>query len=302
MEDTPAISRADMADAVRSTSLLADLTISVWSGERTDKKLSEQLKQDNNAVGNTGRYIKNLLAGCDTQLKEVRAAYTAARLVHYKLTLPWVSNPNAERLTGPRLLPNALFEGYLTEMSRLKRQAEDQLARFLEIYPSLVVQAQANLGGMANAADYPGEDEVKSAFKLSFDFEPIPASTAFSGLPEAFIEKLAAGLRRKQLAAAQQAEGAMWDRVKDAIGHLADRLTQPDAMFKASTVEGVRELITLLPGFNCTGDPRVTTVVADIQSMLTGVDAKSLRRNSDEREDVRRQAQAITDKLSEWGL
>jgi hypothetical protein len=300
--ENPLISQQDLADAVRSTALLADLTISMWGAERTDRKLMEEVKTQHNAVGNVGRTIKNLLAGCDTQLKATRAAYAAARTAHYQLTLPWVSNPHAERQAGPRLLPTMLFEKYLTEMSRLKKLALAELDKFVTEYPTLAAQAQVNLAGMAVASDYPTPEYVRAAFNLAFDFEPIAPASAFSGLPEHFVERLGAGLRRKQESAAQQAQAAMWERVKQTLEPLIERLSKPDAMFKTSTLEHVRDLIVLLPGFNVTGDPRITTVVDDIRSMLSGVSATTVREDATRRADVVNRARAVTDKLNQWGL
>jgi hypothetical protein len=300
--ENPTVSRADLAEAVRSTALLADLTISMWSGAKTDASIGAKLKEDAGAVGDTGRYIKNLLAGCDQELKATRAAYAAARAAHYSNTLPWVSNPNAERQTGSRLLPNALFARYLEEMSKLRRAAEDQLDRFVAQYPFLTQQAMSNLGGLANAGDYPSADQVKAAFKLTFDFSPIPAATAFQGLPDAVISSLGRALQRRQEQAVITSQNAMWERVKEAVSHLVERLVDVEGKFKSSTVESVRELITLLPGFNCAGDPRVTDVVADIEAMLDGVDAESLRRDQGTRAETARRAQAITDKMLSWGI
>lgn len=298
--DVPTVSRADLAEAVRATALLADLTISMWSGAKTDSQIGAQLKADAGAVGDTGRYIKNLLAGCDTELKATRAAYTAARMAHYTLTLPWVSNPNAERQTGSRLLPNLLFDRYLTEMSKLRRIAEEKLNGFVDLYPTLIQQAMNNLGGLAKAEDYPDAAQVRNGFKLSFDFTPIPESGSFHGLPDAMLAKLGAALQRKQEAAVLASQNAMWERVREAIGHLVERLDDPKTLFKASTVESVRELITLLPGFNCAGDPRVTDVVTDIQSMLDGVDAEALRKDAGTRAETARHAKALGAKLDGW--
>jgi hypothetical protein len=302
VENTTTVSRTDLAEAVRATALLADLTISMWSVEKTDRTIGDKLKEDAGAIGNTGRYVKNLLAGCDTTLKGVKAAYAQARNTHYTLTLPWVSNPHAERQTGSRLLPNLLFERYLTEMSTLRRAAEAKLAAFCEEYPDLVTQAMANLAGLAQPTDYPSVDQVQASFKLSFDFTPIPAGSAFQGLRDDVLTSLSKALQRKQEKAVQASQAAMWERVREATGHLIERLSDQDKMFKASTVESVRELITLLPGFNCAGDPRVHDVVADIQSMLDGVDAEALRKDAGTRSETARRAQALTDKLNAMGV
>lgn len=292
----------DMTEAVRATATLVDLSLSLWSGERTDRIVGARIKEDAGAVGNTGRYLKNLLAGCDNKLKEVRAAYALARAAHYNLTLPWVSDPTAQRAVGPRLLPNALFVPYLTEMGKLQRQAVSQRDEFLEVYPALAQQAQANLGDMANVDEYPSVSEIREAFKLKFDFSPIPAASAFRGLPEAMLGKLSANLERRQLAAVQGAQDAMWGRVKEGVAHLVDRLADPDTRFKEASVEAVRELIVLLPGFNCVDDPRISEVIAGITDMLDGITAKDIRNDARLRQDVVTKARAINDKLTSWNL
>ena len=299
---TPLVSRADIAEAVRSTALLADLTISMWSGAKTDTQIGARLKADAGAIGDTGRYIKNLLAGCDTELKATRAAYTAARMAHYTLTLPWVSNPGAERQSGARLLPNLLFQRYLSEMSALRNAATAQLDKFVDLYPTLIDRAMSNLAGLAKADDYPSADQVRASFKLSFDFTPIPEAGAFQGLPDAVIGKLGAALQRKQELAVRMSQAALWERVREAITHLVDRLSDPKTLFKSSSIESVRELITLLPGFNCSGDPRVSDVVSDIQTMLDGVDAEALRKDAGTRAETARRAVAIGARLDAWGV
>ena len=70
-----------------------------------------------------GRAIKNLLAGADEPLKAVHAAFAAVRARYYAFTLPWVSDPHAERQHGPRLLPNALLDQFVTDISAPLRPA-----------------------------------------------------------------------------------------------------------------------------------------------------------------------------------
>ena len=302
MDTNQSITHEDLSESIRSTALLADLTLNLWGAEKTDKTITEQIREDAGAVGNTGKFVKNLLAGADTSLRATRAAYQQARSQHYALTLPWVANPHAERSTGPRLLPNMLFQRYLEAMSRAKRDAETKRDAFLADYPSLILQAQANLAGLANPSDYPSVDEVRRAFNISFDFEPIPTGQAFRGLPEHFLNKLSASLERKHERMLQGSQRAMWDQVRERVSHMVDRLSDQDAMFKSATVENVRELLGLLPAWSLTDDPRVVEVIRDINDMLRGVDAKDLRKDARVRADVANQARAVTDKLSQWGL
>lgn len=297
------VEQRDLADAVRSMGLLADLTINMWSGERTDASIGARVKADAGAVGNTGRYIKNLMAGCDDKLKDLRSAYASARTTHYKLTLPWIANPQeGTRMQGPRLLPNLLFDRYITELSALRNSATQKLGDFVAEYPDLIQRAMNNLGGMAKPEDYPSQAQIQTSFKFNFDFTPIPPTSAFPNLPPHALKALSNALHRRQQSSALQAQAAMWERVREQVNHLAERLKDPDATFKSASVDNVRELITLLPGYNVTSDERVTEITGDIDNMLRGIAASDIRKDNSLRKAVANDAIAITDKLNQWGL
>jgi hypothetical protein len=272
----------------------------MWAGSKTDRKISDKVRLDADAVGDTGRYVKNLLAGCDGKLKAARSAYAAARAEHYACTLPWDSGRSAsDRYVGPRLLPNALFMEYLNRMSQLRKTAEGALDEFIAEYPALVTQAQQNLNGLANADDYPSEQEVRSAFKFAFDFQPIPASSQFRGLDPNAIKALGMQLERQQQAAIKVAADAMWGRARDNIEHLIERLEDTEGRFKATTVESVRDLIKLLPSLNVMGDDRVTAVVTTIDDMLRGIEAKDIRDDATVRSQVLNNARVVLTQMNE---
>jgi len=291
----------DLGRALQDTALLAHVKISVWDGTRSDKQLLEEVKTRHNASGDVGKLIKNLLAGADTPLKQLRSSYSAVRMRHYELTLPWVSDTSAERKTGPRLLPHPLFQRYLQELGALKRVAFDQLEEFIPRYPDYVARARANLGGMADA-DYPTQDEVRSKFRIFQDFEPIPDSMGFRGLPENMLERLAKHLNDRQSRQRDQAASSMWEEAKTRVEHLVDRLGTEDAKFKEASVRTVRDLVTLLPGWNIGGDSRVAEIAGDIDAMLNGVEATDLRKDASLRAETADKAKNIADKLKSWGL
>ena len=286
---------------VRDSALLADVTVRVWGGERTDKKIMDKAKQDAGAVGNVGRAVKNLLAGADANLKACKSAYAAVRMAHYRLTLPFVSDPTADRMSGSRLLPNVLFNRYLEAMSKARNSAHQALDAFCDSYEARVAKAKANLAGLADA-DYPHVEAVRRMFHVSFDFTPVPMGADFVNLPDAMMKKLADNLDRRQQVAVESARNAMWNEVRERITHFAGKLTDPEARFKATTVEGVTELADLLPGWAIDGDPRALEVAADIARMAGVLDPKALRKNPSVRTDAAAQAQAVVDKLSAWGL
>ena len=301
MSEQLSITHADVGEAVRSTAVLADITISMWGGERTDADLMAKVRADAGAVGNVGRVIKNMLAGADGSLKEVKSAFNAVRMEHYAMTLPWVADPHAMRATGARLLPNVLFDQYLKVMGTRRRVALQTLDKFIAEYPDLVVRARTNLGNMADLT-YPTPEDVRAQFRIGFDFEPIPSGHTFKGLPDALLHKLSKSLHEKQERMIAAANAAMWETVRERVARLAERMSDPEAKFRESTVENLRDLIVLLPGWNLAGDARAAEITEDITRMLAGVDAKALRDKTDVRKDVAEQARNVVDKLSQWNL
>lgn len=301
MDGTTIVNNDTLMQAVRESALLADLTIGMWNAERTDRQAGHKLKSDAGAVDSAGRFIKNILAGADGKLKDVRSAFQTVRTTHYSLTLPWVSDPHALRQSGPRLLTHALFDRYIKEVQAKRREASVALNEFLAEYPGLVAQAQANLGNLADP-DYPGVDEIRGQFRVHMDFTPLPDGAQFRGMPADTVERLADALEKRQERMLSAATQIMWGEAKDRVGHIVERLSDPENKFKASTVDAVRDLLTTLPGWNLTRDPRVAEIVAGIHSMLDGVGVKELRDNNTVRAEVASKANALAQRMQSWGV
>jgi hypothetical protein len=155
-------------------------------------------------------------------------------------------------------------------------------------------------------SDYPTVDELRNSFRVSFDFEPIPDNAAFRGLDEATLDRLGKRLARKQETQLQEASKAMWQEAKKRIEHLVEKLTtdttEDAPKFKSATVEHVRSLITLLPGWNIGGDPRITETVEEIKVLLQGVTAEELRKQPKARNEVARHARSVVDKMAGWNV
>jgi len=291
----------DLINALRESALLANVTIGVWRAEQTNKKALEKLKADAGATGDVGRLLINRLAGSDEQYKEMVGEFHAVRTLHNSMTLPWVSDPTATRATGPRLLPHLLFQKYLTAVGEQKSRAFKALDGFMILYPGVAARARAQLAGLADA-DYPDLDEVRSRFRIHFDFEPIPEGASFKGLPEFTTERLAKGLEQRQSRMLAEAQKSMWDTVKERVGHIVDRLADPENRFKEATLENTKELLTLLPGWNLAGDPHVGHVVHEIKTMLDGIDGKLIRDNPVVRKEVADKAKDLLGRMQVWGV
>lgn len=293
--------RSTINASVREVALLADVAISVWSGERTDKRIMDEAKKQAGATGNVGRAIKNLMAGADTKLKEAHSAFAGMRATHYSLTLPYVSDPHAQRQRGPRLLPNALFMPYLEAMGGKKRVAMAAVDALCASYEEDKERARANLGDLADS-DYPTVEEIRSLFRAEFSFEPIPQGADFVNLPEFALKRLSSTLTERQATAVASAMRGMWEVARDRIEHLAEVMAVPDKTFKESTIIQAADLGQLLPGWAIDGDPRALEVAATVTDMLRGVDAKLIRKDGAVRAELADKARALVERLNEWGV
>lgn len=296
------VTEGDLGKALQEAAMLVHVKISVWDSTKTDRKVMEDVKHLHNARGDVGRVMKNMLAGVDQPLKTVRSAYAAVRSRHYELTLPWVSDHGQDRKTGARLLCHPLLSRYLSELGQLERLASDALEEFIPQYPAMIQNAQPNLGGMFREEDYPSIEEVRSRFRIYKDFEPIPDGTGFKGLPKGLLERLSLHLHERQQSQMAQAQASMWLAARERISHLIERLADEDTKFKEASVRQVRELVSLLPGWNLAKDPRVAEIAKDIDQMLGGVEAVDLRKDTSLRVSVVEEARRIADKLAAWNL
>ena len=296
------VTEGDLGKALQEAAMLAHMKISVWDSVKTDRKVMEDVKHLHNAKGNVGHLQKNTLAGVDQPLKTARSAFAAVRVRHYELTLSWASDPLSDRKTGPRLLTHSLLGRYLTEIGQLERVANDALEEFLPKYPQMIRDAQPNLGGMFVASDYPTVEEVRSKFRIYKDLEPIADGTCFRGLPAGMIERLSFHLNKRRENQMADATRQMWTEARERIDHLIGRLAQEDTRFKEASVGAVRELVTLLPGWNLGKDERVDEIAQEIKNMLAGIDAADLRKNAATRVSVVEDARRITDRMTQWGL
>lgn len=293
------VTSTDMADAMRMAGMLATVQISVWEGMKLDKKSLEELKKLHGATGNIGRLNINVLSGNDGLLKDVHSAMYAVRSRHYELTLPWVSDPHAIRQRGPRWLSNLLFQQYVVELGALKKIALEKLeGEFLPAYPGLVQSAQANLGTISNGFIYPTVSEIKALFRVKFDFEPIPDRTGFRGHDDHTLNQLGDILDKKRKAQEAGVMKGMWDEVRSRVEALIKATVKPSG----ATVGNVRELLTLMPGWNLTGNPMVDEIRNDIDQLLSGIEAEDLRKDDKLRAATASEAQKIVDKMSKLGL
>jgi hypothetical protein len=71
----------------------------------------------------------------------------------------------------------------------------------------------------------------------------------------------------------------LWNRLKDVVSHMVDRLNEPESRFHASLVSNVLDLVNLLPKLNVSDDQELNRFAAEIGNKLCGFTARDLKAN-----------------------
>jgi Protein of unknown function (DUF3150) len=269
--------------------LLVNLKISQWSGHKYDLNISKKIEKQHNAL-NAGRFNKNLIA--DAALKEIQKKANAARTFLYDKTLPWGDN-------GDRLLPATIYFDFINEFRDFKFQFDNATLEFVKQYPALKEEARNRLNGMFLDDDYPSPSKMETKFNIEVNFMPISNTKDFRlQVDHEEVSNLKTQIELEINSRIRQATKSMWIRLKEAVTHMVDKLSDKDAIFRDSLVLNIRELIELLPRLNFTEDEDINDMLETMKSLL--VDPESLRTSRHLRSTKAEEAKAILNKISDF--
>lgn len=281
-----------------SSALIVNLSLSVWTGRKLDKRVSEEVDQQNSTKTRAGNYHKNLLAGSG-KLTEITKIANATRSWLYGVTQPWGDN-------GDRILNMAYFMEFKDRLADYEGQFSTSVNSFLGDYDTLVAAAAFQLGDLFNREDYPTRETIEAKFGFRYNMIPLPQAGDFR------VDIGEDGLRELQTqyeaVLQQRVTGAMteaWERLHDCLTRMSERLTDDTdsngdpkrKIFRDSLIENAVEVCGLLKSFNITGDVRMDEMRKQLEDAMRGVDADSLRDSDSLREQTKRKVDNILSKF-----
>lgn len=277
--------------ALTERAMIANLSISIWQGYRLDKEASAKVTADAGAKSDAARVNKHLVP--KEALAPVVTASGAVRTHFYTNTLPWRDN-------GDRILTRKLYMPFIQAHEALVAEFDDAVEKFLTVdYPEAKAQAEFRMGDLFKLDDYPWASDLRRRFAISLDFDAVTTANDFRvAIDQDQVDKVKASMESAAEARLAQAQADVWKRIGETMGYFAQRMADPKAVFRDSTVDNVHDLLTLIPGLNVLDDPDIEEVRAMLEKMMTGVEAKDIRKNPDIREELAGEAKEIMDKVS----
>lgn len=279
------------ASGIHARALLVWLRISTWSARRYDKPLSAEVNQRHNASADASRVNKLLLPGDAKAYKAMIAIAGAIRTQHYSNTLAWSDE-------GWRLLPTANYANYTGWLRDRQREFNDALDEFATDYPALRAQAAIRLNGMYKDADYPTVQDIRSKFALAVEYAPVPAQGDVRvdlGADQIAIIESAIGNRLQRATADAMSDA--WSRLHDVVTKIAERLAQPDAIFRDSLISNAEEVCDVLQRLNVTDDPNLEAMRVRVRRELTRYTPEVLRDKGNRRQETADRAADILDTM-----
>jgi len=251
--------------------MLVSLNISTWNARREDKEATENVAATYGTDRDAGRYNKVLLQ-CP-ELDRIKKANNSARSFHYANTLPWTHK-------GADILPAENYFEYTREMDRLKREFQDAVIDLFAVYPQRIQEHANRLNNLFKPDDYPAPEKLAKKYSFSIFVSPLPAAPDFRvDLGDGEIKRIREELDTSLRQATAYAMRDLWQRLFDTVSHMAEKLSDPDAVIRETVITNLQDLINLLPRLNMTNDPALDTMRREIeQKILDGIDINSLRK------------------------
>lgn len=274
---------------ISNSAMLVDLNISVWTGRKMDKKVSEEVDATKGTKARAGNYHKKLLAGSD-KLEKIQKIVSAVRTWNYSNTLPWSDG-------GSRLLPMKNFFEYKAMLNNFEQQYQQAVDEFLQEYPQLVSTSAFTLGSLFDRGEYPDAESLRNKFGFKYVFCPVPDAGDFridvEEEAKAELQQQYKSYYETKLAEAMQ---DAWTRLHDTLKHLSERMDYTDESKKKfwdSTITNATELCSLLSNLNVTNDPKLEDARRKLEKALAGVKPEDIRESEAIRTNVKSKVDEI---------
>ena len=202
---------------------------------------------------------------------------------------------------GIYFLPIASIEEVDLKLTQFAARREQLVAAFVEIYPTLLLQAEMRLRAIFDERDYPHQNRVSEHFSLSWQTLSMGVPDVLETISTAMFERERAKAAQQWEAAQEQIQALLRVRLKGMVDHLTERLT-PDKdgkckVFKNSLVGNIESFLSDFSALNITNDRELETLADQARELLSGVDAATLRQSENTREVTRVAFESISHSL-----
>lgn len=289
---------SEIMSGIARSSLLVDLSLSVYSGRKQDTTTRDEVTASKGAKSKRAASVyKSLFADCK-ELDDIIKFQAKLRAANYKYTKPWFDS-------GVRMLPATLLQQHQDLMYDHEKEFWELVDKFLDKYDTLVASAAFQLGSLFNRNEYPTRSQVKRKFAFHITYTPMPTSGDFRlDIENAAQAELARKYEESMQQMMQRAAQDSWEKMHGVLSRLAKQLGPRDdkrGKIYDSLLAGTHELCDLLKHFNVTQDPKLERMRVELLNVIDGVTTDALRKEEDTRLVVHQRVQDLLAQ-HDWGI
>jgi hypothetical protein len=271
--------------------VLARLSTGVWSGKLHDAVVTEEVREKHKAEKGAGTYTKQIIS--QKYLGIVGKAGSRAAATHRTLTLPWEDG-------GTRILSTNCYMSYTDAMRRERLAFASAVDQFMSVFDEAKAEAKARLKDMFDEDDYPDERGARAKFSFDVEISKVPVAGDFRAeLSDESVASIVKDIERRTNDRLNRAVNDSFERVKDVVEKMVERLKADDNKFRDSLVWNVKETAELLPLLNITNDQRITQLSDRMLSELIE-QPEILRADTNARKQTARSAEDILRKVKQY--
>ena len=289
----------DGQDILSRKALLFHFSVSQWNYKKKDKRARDKTAAD---FGVSEKRIRTTKDIADPEnFETIEALVNDFRTFIGKYTLPHQNR-------GTYILP-AAFDGKLKEKIRHFSVAFDtETDVIIGKISEIIRQAEIDLNGLFNPADYPSEAELRNKYRFSHTFDIFTdPSNIIVDIVQSEVDSMAADLAGRHGGMVSDCSADCWQRVFDVVKSLRDKMKE-DArqtkggekapIFRDTIISNIRDLVDILPGLNISGDVNLEKARQELEKELTDIDPEDLRESKESRTEVAERADAILNNLA----
>lgn len=295
------LKKPDHVVSLATSGILVNVEVSVWTGTKQDREISDEVTQAKKADRDAGRFVKKLLAGVVEHKAVLNDRQTWYNFVERE-TYPWSGRW--------RFLPTPRIVGFMKQVEERQGKTEELKDKFRQVYTTAVANEAFVQGEMFKESDYPPVDEVMSCFKVKVFTAEVPVGDFRCEISNALATDLARHYEQQAKDLVQdiyQKQVEQIVEVMKSLSHCCDTETViEDGQMKVkkrklydSTLQRAQELCETFKNFNVTQDSRLEAARMDLEKVVAGLDIETLRNNDTKRVVVK---EGVDDILKKFGF
>ena len=295
------LTKPDHVISLATSGILVNVEVSVWTGTKQDRDISDEVTRAKKADREAGRFMKKLFANVAEHkalLNDRQTWYNFVERETYDWSGRW------QFLPTPRIVP------FMAQVQERLRKTEELKDAFRKVYSDAVANEAFVQGDMFRAEDYPPVDEVMSCFSVKVFKTEVPVGDFRCKVSQDLADDLARHYEEQTKGLVQSIYDKQVEQlvtVMKSLSHCCDSETViEDGVMKVkrrklydTTLQRAQELCDTFSNFNVTQDQRLEQARLELERVLNGVTIDQLRHSDTKRVVVK---EGVDDILKKFGF